>query len=206
MKNNDKKKRFVRINGRIVPIGGDRSNRNKGFSSQKRTALKKKKQEQATKSALFTISGLGTSIGAGIFASRNKRRAKLGQQTAFDFINDGIAPPKKIQKKAIDALNKRSRQFTLGGQLLGGALLSQGIQRALKSAGVENDSLALDIGAETGSQAAAELITRSFRKGQGGKVFEGSKRAEAARLARLTKQTTQNIVKRLLSRQLRFKI
>lgn len=203
MSKDNKKRRFVRINGKVVPIGGKKDPRSEK-PKKRDTAKKKKSTNQATKSALFSFSGIAASIGAGIFASNNIKKANRGQQQAFTFLKEGKTPD--FLNKNVALSKRKAKRFTLGGQLLGGALLSQGIQRGLKAAGVENDSLAIDIGAEAGSQAAAELLTRSVRKGQGDQFFKGTKRGALNKAARLTTQATKELAKRLLSRQLRFKI
>lgn len=171
--------RFIRRNGRVIPIKVD-------------------KKKEAYKSAGFTAAGIGTSVASGKLFSKTLSKAKKQKQLAFGFIDDmGGNIPRPLRDESVSKLFKRAPQFKLGGQLLGGALLSQGVQRALKAAGVESDSVAIDIGAEAGSQLASGLITRSANKSFGMRSnFE---------LPKSVKRIGKDVLSRLVKRQLRFK-
>lgn len=173
--------RFIRRRGRIIPI------------------KVKKSSERKRKAASFAAAGLIASLGAGFASGFKEKKAFKTKQIAFSFMSEGItALPKSLKRSRVLGLQKSAKKFSLGGQLLGGALLSQAIQQGLKSQGFESDDLIVPVGAEVGSQLAAGLIARQARKSKGGKFFAGTSRAKI-------KQVGKTIVKRFFSKQLRFK-
>ena len=153
---------FRRIRGRIVPI-------------------RKKKKDSIKEAAAFTAAGVSASIVSG--RNIGKAVSKMTDRKIFRFTADEIKRRVKRQKRI-------SRNFRISGQITGGVLLSQGIQKFLKSQGV-NESASLDVGAEVGSQAAAAIISNSARKQfaiKGFKVPTSLKRSSKKLLQALVKK------------------
>lgn len=197
MKN--EKIRFVRIKGRVVPI------KVKADSFKPKRQVKPKKMSKETKFALqssaFTVAGLATSIGAGKLSSKKFKQARHGKQMAFDLMGEaGGVIPEKIKQKAILQKIKRAKQFSSAGQVLGGALLSQAVQRGLRSQGIEIDSPIIDVGAEAGSQVASHLIAR-----QSSKMLKQKKKFHIKVPSAFTR-LAKDFGTRFIKKQLRLKI
>lgn len=194
--------RFIRKNGRVIPI------RVKGTKPKR--AKKPKKMSKETKlglqSAGFTMAGIATALFAGKSQVKRFKRAERMSQQSFRFVTEksdylpkGIKTAGEGFQKA--RLNlKRSRQIGQIGQVAGGALLSQGIQRALRSQGVEIDNPAIDVGAEIGSQIAAGLIARESRKAM------GMKPKFSIKVPPSLKRLAKDVGTRFIKKQLRLKI
>lgn len=149
--------RFIRRNGRVIPIkvkGGFKPVKNK----------KPSKAKLGMQSAGFAVAGLGVSAGTRSLISKSiKKTDKLMRLSTKSFSilspSSALEASEKFTEKARKQI-KFSKRSLIGGQILGGALLSQAFQRGLRSQGIEIDNPAVDVGAEIGSQVASAIIVK----------------------------------------------
>jgi len=194
--------RFIRKKGRIIPIRISKKNR--GFSRQKRTAIRTKKKKLLQSSALFSLSGIGASVLAGQQFGKAIKRAERISKATFRFaMEKSEFLPKRAKSigggfRLADKKLLTAKRATMTGQFIGGALLSQGVQRALRATGFESDSVALSAGSEIGSQIAAVLIARSAAK-------KLKIRAPRIKIPSSLKQKFKDLGSRFIKRQFRFK-
>ena len=151
---NNKDVTFIRVKGRVIPI--------------KRKNPADESKSLAKQSAGFTASGIALSAGAGKISNMVESRAKFSVSRAMDkeFFSSKVIDFGRVAKaeKRSKRLYKFSKNIPLLAQLGGGALISQGFQRALRATGVEITNPVLDVAAEAGSQLASFLIARSIRR------------------------------------------
>jgi hypothetical protein len=195
--------RFIRKNGRVIPIRVKGSFKPK---KQKKPKPMAKETKFALQSAGFTLAGIASSLFAGKKQVKTLKRAERTSQQTFRFVQEktdylptGIKSPSEGFIKARKQL-RRSRAFGIGGQVIGGALLSQGVQRALRSQGVEIDNPVIDVGAEAGSQVASALISREAKK------MMGIRPKFSVKVPNSIKIVGKDIATRFIKRQLRLKI
>lgn len=140
---------FRRIRGRIVPI------------KRKKTSY----SDEYKKAASLAGGGALVSGLSGRGFAKTLQRAKAKRSAAFRLMNrTGGFLPESLQASRVVRLQKASKAFRVGGQIAGGALLSQGVQRFLRSQGVDDNDLAVSVGAEAGSQIASGIIAREANK------------------------------------------
>jgi hypothetical protein len=200
----NQKVKFVRIKGRVVPIKVKGSFNPK---KQKKPKPMAKETKFALQSAGFTIAGLGASIASGRKSTSLFKRADKIHQMSFDFAMDKNFSrlPKGIKSSSEGMIKagkmiKRSKQLRSLGQIAGGAMLSQGVQRALRSQGIEIDNPVIDVGAEAGSQLASHLIARESRK-----AFGSAKKKFSVKMPSGLSKVAKDIGTRFIKKQLRFK-
>ena len=141
--------RFVRIRGRIVPI------------------RPKKDKHLKIKGAALITSGAALSFITGKITGKALKKAERESLASFRFIKEQTDfLPKRFRGSPSFGFGRaRTRlRFARGsrllGQLIGGALISQGLQKGLGSFGISANSLEANIATEVGSQAAAAIIAR----------------------------------------------
>lgn len=196
--------RFIRKNGRVIPI------RVKGgFKKPKKQSRPKpmaKETKFALQSAAFGVAGVGASLFAGKRQRLAFKKAERVSQQSFrfamektDYLPRGVKTPGEGFVKARKFL-RRSKMFGVGGQIAGGALLSQAVQRGLRSQGVEIDNPIIDVGAEAGSQVASYLISKESQK------FLNQKKKFSVKVPNSLKRLAKDVGTRFIKKQLRLKI
>jgi len=165
--NKDNKPRFIRRNGKIVPIGGKGKGKNNSPKADKpKRPVRSRKEKRETGFNLLGVGGLTTVLsgvfGAGIF--REGSRVKAQNKAATEKNKQIFAAPdlfsaiekkeaaqrSKITKKKSDRLFKASFNIRRAGILAGSAAIAAGFSNL-----IDDDR---SIGGEVGEQAINSAI------------------------------------------------
>lgn len=146
----ERKVRFIRRNGRVIPIVDNRqSERRKGA---------------ALVGSAVVVGGLG-----GYIAGSKIRRAERMQQMTMDFLDD--KPKSKLPKGAADVFEgmakarKRlevGKRFARASRWISTGLVFAGLHKALKN---DEDSEAMAVSKMVGSAAVSEVVARGVYAG-----------------------------------------
>jgi hypothetical protein len=205
----DENVRFIRRNGRVIPI------RVKGSFKPKKQSKPKKVEKIYDKPSVqfgvFSTAGLGISALGGRFAGRQFKKADKMHQQSFDFGMD--KPFSKLPKGAktvSEGFEKSRRRAKFGVKsklafkIAGASALSLGFTKGLEAIGYDKPTMAQEASRETGALLASHLVMEGFAKGFNGKGL--TKKKFSMKAPDSLKRLAKDIGTRFIKKQLKFKI
>lgn len=189
-KNNDIK--FVRINGRIVPI-------------------KKKKEKfldkSSTQAGIFIGSGSAAAALGGIYSGKKFKQAEKFSQMSFDFAKEkkGSFLPKGVKDISSGFAKARdkallSKRFRIYSGIVGSSLISLGFNKGFEALGYEERTLKQEAAREAGAVVATAAVMRGFEKGSGQKFGIKS----SFKIPESAKKVSKSILKAFAKKRLKF--
>ena len=168
--------KFIRKNGRIIPI--------------------RQKQRDGVKQV---AAGAATAYGGSVLAASILKASEKRSQMSFDLGMDGKGKLPRMAKTAAQGMNqarfglKVSRATLFGSGLLGGFVISKGLNKI-----VQPESTGAELAVEAASYGAASQLKVGFARSFGLRP--------KISIPRPVKAVGKEIIARLISKQLRFKL